>query len=82
MTSPMPMAIPIDPAHCPRCGRPNQCTMAAGRPSERCWCTDVVVPAALLDALPAEARGAACLCAACIAEANAPTPVSDTVSDT
>jgi len=44
--------------------------MAAGRPSERCWCTDVVVPAALLDALPAAARGAACLCAACIAEAN------------
>jgi len=31
---------------------------------------NVVVPTALLDALPAEARGVACLCAACIAEAT------------
>jgi len=64
------MNIPIDPSRCPRCGAPNACTMAAGKPSERCWCTDVVVPVDLIDALPEAARGVACLCAACVAEAR------------
>jgi hypothetical protein len=44
--------------------------MAAGKPSERCWCTDVVVPVDLIAALPEAARGVACLCAACVAEAR------------
>ena len=60
----------IDPSRCPRCGAPNACTMAAGRSGEPCWCAGVVVPGALIASLPPEARGAACLCAACVAEAN------------
>ncbi|MBE7523234.1 MAG: cysteine-rich CWC family protein [Burkholderiales bacterium] len=59
-----------DPARCPRCGAVNACAMAAGDPRP-CWCTRVVVPAALLDALPDDAKGVACLCAACIANAAA-----------
>jgi hypothetical protein len=33
-----------------------------------CWCTRVAVPAGLVDALPEDAKGIACLCASCIAE--------------
>jgi len=64
------MTIPIDPSRCPRCGVPNACTMAAGRPDEPCWCAQVTIPEALIASLPGEARGVACLCAACVAEAN------------
>ncbi|CAG0977390.1 hypothetical protein BURK1_01557 [Burkholderiales bacterium] len=60
----------VDPSRCPRCGAPNVCVMAAGRPDEPCWCTSVTVSEALIDALPEAARGVACLCAACVAEAN------------
>ncbi|HQU51325.1 MAG TPA: cysteine-rich CWC family protein [Casimicrobiaceae bacterium] len=62
------VATGYDPSHCPRCGGVNACAMAAGDPRP-CWCTQVVVPAALLDGLPAGAKGVACLCAACIAMA-------------
>jgi hypothetical protein len=62
------MSAPIDPSLCPRCGEPNACVMAAGDPESGCWCESVVVPSALLDALPDDAKGAACLCAACIAQ--------------
>ncbi|HVJ72894.1 MAG TPA: cysteine-rich CWC family protein [Casimicrobiaceae bacterium] len=63
---------PIDPSRCPRCGGPNGCAMATASTSgaaraEPCWCTRVTVPASLLDDLPADAKGVACLCAACIA---------------
>jgi len=64
------MTIPIDASRCPRCGAPNACVMAAGRPDEPCWCTRVTIPEALIASLPEEARGVACLCAACVAEAN------------
>lgn len=30
-----------------------------------CWCKDVEIPAAVLDRVPANARGSACICAAC-----------------
>jgi hypothetical protein len=41
--------------------------MVAGRSGEACWCTKVTVTAAMLERLPAERRGVACLCAACLA---------------
>lgn len=44
--------------------------MAAGRPDEPCWCTQVSIPEALIASLPEAARGVACLCAACVAEAR------------
>ncbi|MCC6379620.1 MAG: cysteine-rich CWC family protein [Burkholderiales bacterium] len=60
----------IDPARCPRCGAPNACAMAAGRLDGPCWCTQVTVPALLIESLPDQARGAACLCAACVTGAT------------
>jgi hypothetical protein len=44
--------------------------MAVGRPDEPCWCAQVAIPEGLIDSLPEEARRTACLCAACVAEAN------------
>jgi hypothetical protein len=44
---------------------------SAGARDEPCWCTRVDVPAALIDTLPPDAKGVACLCAACIASFRA-----------
>jgi hypothetical protein len=59
----------IDPAICPLCGSTNMCAMevakATGGPLERCWCVDAVFTAELLESLPEEAKGNACVCAEC-----------------
>jgi len=59
----------LDPSRCPLCGGANACAMAVGRPGEACWCgcAKVTVTAAMLERVPADKRGVACLCAACIA---------------
>ncbi|HIE70826.1 MAG TPA: hypothetical protein EYP98_12020, partial [Planctomycetes bacterium] len=63
--------------HCPLCGGDNQCAnsaagdAAAGPP---CWCKSVQIPEAVLDCLPEQARGVACICATCAKQA-APTTV-------
>jgi hypothetical protein len=64
-----PMTSPpaSDPARCPLCGRNNDCAMAAGRINGPCWCTNVTVTAEMLARIPADRRGAACVCAACVA---------------
>jgi hypothetical protein len=56
-----------DPARCPLCGRNNNCALAAGRINESCWCTNVTVTGAMLARISADRRGAACVCAACVA---------------
>jgi len=63
------------PQHlCPLCGQPNQCAMHAQRDgthaSQACWCTQVKIGADLLDRIPDQARGQACVCAACVRAAN------------
>jgi hypothetical protein len=63
----MEAAAPIDPSRCPLCGRSNGCAMAAGRIGEPCWCIRVTVTATMLQQIPVDRRGRACLCAACIA---------------
>ena len=64
----------IDPAICPLCGSANMCAMevakATGKPVERCWCVDVVFTPELLKALPEEAKGKACVCNNCAANAQ------------
>ncbi|MBS0317066.1 MAG: cysteine-rich CWC family protein [Proteobacteria bacterium] len=55
-----------NPGRCPLCGAPNQCAMEAGATGSPCWCTTVRFDAALLDRIPAPARGKACLCPACV----------------
>ena len=69
---PMPEALstPLIPSVCPLCGQPNQCAIAAGRPAESCWCMTQAIDPAALAALPQEAPGKVCICAAC----GAPTP--------
>jgi hypothetical protein len=63
-------ATPIsDPTRCPLCGKPNRCAMEVERETgvkqSPCWCTEVKFEAALLASLPQQARGTACICAAC-----------------
>jgi predicted Fe-S protein YdhL (DUF1289 family) len=55
----------VDPARCPLCGRNNACGMVAG--CSPCWCTEVAIAPSTLAAVPAAARGVACLCRACAA---------------
>ena len=59
----------IDPNRCPLCGKPNQCAMEVERETgvkqPPCWCTQVTFDAALLSSVSEEARGVACICAAC-----------------
>lgn len=56
-------------SHCPLCGKANQCAMevekATGEKQPPCWCTRVDFSAELLEKVPLEARGKACICEAC-----------------
>jgi len=65
----------IDPTRCPLCGQDNRCAMeiehATGQAQPPCWCVSATFPPGLLDRLPGQARGKACLCAGCVAAANA-----------
>jgi len=53
----------VDPSICPLCGRPNDCGMAAGKSD--CWCRYVTIPHEVLDRIPPEKSGKACVCRAC-----------------
>ena len=70
MSSPL---TALQPTRCPLCGQVNQCAMeverATGVKQPACWCTTVDFSSDLLDRLPAQARGQACICAACAAAA-------------
>jgi hypothetical protein len=59
----------IDPTICPLCGSANMCAMeiakATGKPLERCWCVDAVFDPQLLESLPEDTKGKACICSAC-----------------
>ena len=59
----------LDPTVCPVCGQPNRCAMEVERETGvaqgPCWCTQVDFSRELLEGLPAEARGKACICQAC-----------------
>lgn len=55
-----------DPSLCPACGARNDCALADPRTADRpCWCYSVSIDPAVLQALPAELRNAACLCPRC-----------------
>ena len=64
----------LDATRCPLCGQPNQCAMETqqrtGIAQPDCWCSRVEFSPELLARLPAEARGAACICSACAAAAD------------
>ncbi|MFP6846421.1 MAG: cysteine-rich CWC family protein [Thalassolituus sp.] len=56
----------IDPVLCPLCKTSNACGVEAGKST--CWCmaADLSVPQALIDSLPDELQGRACICEACV----------------
>ena len=57
-----------DPQRCPACGAANQCGLADPRnATQGCWCFNVSIDPAILEALPAELRDKACLCPHCAA---------------
>jgi hypothetical protein len=64
-------ATPFDPSRCPLCGGDNRCAMdierATGQPQPPCWCVTQAFPPALLERLPPQAQGMACICARCVA---------------
>lgn len=53
----------VDPSRCPLCGDANTCAMASG--AATCWCFDAKVAPDALAAVPADARGVACVCRRC-----------------
>ncbi|MGZ5180301.1 MAG: cysteine-rich CWC family protein [Ramlibacter sp.] len=59
----------VDPGQCPLCGQPNGCAMererATGVPQPPCWCTAATFGRELLEQLPDDRRGQACICASC-----------------
>lgn len=64
MTAPLPA-----PTRCPLCGQLNQCAMEVERTTgieqPPCWCTRVPFDHAVLNRIPAQTRGQACICQAC-----------------
>lgn len=60
-----------DPRRCPLCGEGNACGMAAG--AGTCWCFSATIPPEVLERVPAEARGEACVCRTCASGQRSPT---------
>jgi len=60
----------IDPTRCPICLEPNVCAMetakATGTKPQRCWCMDAVITPEVMDLVPDQAKGKACVCAKCV----------------
>ncbi len=73
MNDPVP---PIDPTRCPLCGQSNRCAMeierATGQKQGPCWCVGATFSTELLQKVPAESAGQACICARCAAAAAGP----------
>ncbi|MEI7821487.1 MAG: cysteine-rich CWC family protein [Verrucomicrobiota bacterium] len=59
------------PEKCPLCGQPNDCARAAQQDCKSaCWCVKETFPPELLARVPEQARGCACICKQCLAEAQ------------
>jgi Cysteine-rich CWC len=60
---------PLDPQHCPLCGKANQCAMElakeTGIAQPPCWCTQVSFSPSLLASVPPASQGLACVCRVC-----------------
>ena len=60
----------IEPCRCPLCGQPNDCGIVAG--AATCWCCETAIPAEVLEKIPPEARGIACVCKTCATGRRSP----------
>ncbi|WP_437616706.1 cysteine-rich CWC family protein [Sorangium sp. So ce834] len=67
----------VDPARCPLCGEANACGMAEG--ATTCWCFETAIPADVLQRVPQEARGVACVCRACATGRRDPAKALDLI---
>lgn len=50
---------------CPICGEDNGC-----KNSKECWCHSVIIPKALIEMVPEEKKGKACICKSCVENYN------------
>lgn len=50
---------------CPLCGKDNNC-----RQSKECWCHSATIPKELLDKVPEDKKGKACICKSCVDKYN------------
>lgn len=59
--------VEVSPEKCPLCGADNSCGNLPSNRSGACWCTDSAIsfPEELLNSIPEELRGKACICKAC-----------------
>ncbi|MFT5591946.1 MAG: hypothetical protein ACI8SR_000301 [Oceanicoccus sp.] len=58
----------IDPFLCPLCQQKNRCVNLGDKDTNKnCWCNhpDIKFPKALLDQVPEEKKGKACICQQC-----------------
>lgn len=52
---------------CPICSQPNECGIAAVQESGAdCWCFHETFPKELLEQIPVNKRGKACICKLCL----------------
>lgn len=58
-----------DPSRCPLCGEPNRCAMLKGEAD--CWCRRVTIPREVIERIPPEAKGVACVCERCATASHA-----------
>ena len=56
------MALTTEEKTCPICGEPNNCQHG----EEKCWCQEVVVSKHVMDMVPEDKKGKACICKSCI----------------
>lgn len=66
------MGSPCDSRRCPLCGAANACAVAEGKGEGRCWCFEREIPADVLERVPADLRGKACVCRTCATAETGP----------
>ena len=55
------MTITAEERKCPLCGEDNNC-----QHNKDCWCVGVQVPKYIIEMIPEDKRGKACICKSCV----------------
>ncbi len=56
------MNLSLEERTCPLCGNDNNCQHG----QSDCWCNNVVVPKHIMDMIPDDKKGKACVCKSCV----------------
>lgn len=70
---PVESSVLVDPLICPLCQKSNACVNVSSEGNaETCWCNDpeIKFPQKLLEQVPTDAKGLACICRACAMKYN------------